>query len=224
MSEATERLATEQLIARLAASAGPVRRLRPPVVRAGLWLLAVALVAGPAVLVLADAGATLHRWRDPWMALEMTGALLAGIGGVIAAFELSLPDRSRRWAWLPIPPLALWLGCTGAGCYGHWLQYGAADWELGEGANCFGFILGLGLPLGISLLVLLRRARPLAAAPVAAMGGLGAAAIAAFLLQFFHPFEITFLDLGMHAIAVAIVVATASLVSRLSPRRRAIPT
>jgi len=59
---------------------------------------------------------------------------------------------------------------------------------------------------------------------VAAMGGLGAAAIAAFLLQFFHPFEITFLDLGMHAIAVAIVVATASLVSRLNPRRRAIPT
>ena len=41
MSEATERL-----IGRLAAQAEPVRRLRPPAVRAALWLLAVGAVAG----------------------------------------------------------------------------------------------------------------------------------------------------------------------------------
>ena len=40
--------ATEQLIDHLAASARPVRRLRPPAVRAALFLLTVAAVATPA--------------------------------------------------------------------------------------------------------------------------------------------------------------------------------
>ncbi|MBL8706997.1 MAG: DUF1109 family protein, partial [Rhodospirillales bacterium] len=100
--------------------------------------------------------------------------------------------------------------------------------ELGEGAICFGFILGAGLPLGAGLTWMLRRARPLSPGPVAAMGGLGAAALAAVLLQFFHPFDITVMDLGMHALAVAIVIAAASLSSRLgagiSPRPTAVPT
>ena len=89
---------------------------------------------------------------------------------------------------------------------------------------CFGFILGTGLPLGASLLLMLRRARPLAPGAVAATGGLGAAALAAVLLHFFHPFDITVLDLGMHALAVAIVVAAASMSARVDPRISPRPT
>ena len=36
-------------------------------------------------------------------------------------------------------------------------------------------------------------------------GGLGAASLAAFLLQFFHPFDVTFMDLAVHAFAVTLV-------------------
>ncbi len=215
---------TERLIDHLAASATPVRRLRPPAVRAALFLLTVAAVATPLVLVFADLDATTGRWRDPMVALEFASALLAGIAGVVAAFQLCLPDRARAWALLPMPFLALWVATSGAGCYAAWLRTGEMGLELGEGAVCFGFILGTGLPMGASLIWMLRRARPLSPAPVAAMGGLGAAALGAVLLQFFHPFDITVMDLGMHALAVAIVVATASLSTRISPRRSAVPT
>ena len=211
MSEAE---ATERLIDRLAASAGPVRRLRPPLVRATLWLLTVAAVATPLVLGFADLGATAERWRDPMVVLEFGSALLAGIAGVIAAFQLALPDRARAWAWLPMPFLAAWLATSGAGCYAAWLRTGNTGFEFGEGATCLGFILGTGLPLGASLVWMLGRVRPLSPAPVAAIGGLGVAALAAVLLQFFHPFDITVTDLGMHAIAVAILVAFSTLTAR----------
>ena len=82
---------------------------------------------------------------------------------------------------------------------------------IGESADCFRFILAAGVPLGISLLVLLHRSRPLAPARVAAVGGLGVAAVAAFLLQFFHPFDVTFIDLSVHLVAVGIVVPASTL-------------
>ena len=36
------------------------------------------------------------------------------------------------------------------------------------------------------------------------------AALAAFLLQFFHPFDVTFMDLSVHLVAVGIVVAVST--------------
>jgi hypothetical protein len=53
---------------------------------------------------------------------------------------------------------------------------------------------------------MLRRAYPIAPLPVAALGTLGVAASAATLLQFFHPFDITVLDLGFHLAAVGFIV------------------
>ena len=36
---------------------------------------------------------------------------------------------------------------------------------------------------------------------------MGVAALAAFFLQSFHPFDVTFMDLSVHMVAVCIVVA-----------------
>jgi len=58
----------------------------------------------------------------------------------------------------------------------------------------------------------------LAPLPVAAAGGLSVAATAAFTLQFFHPFDVTFMDLAVHLIAVAIVVFAAMGAERLVGR------
>ena len=52
------------------------------------------------------------------------------------------------------------------------------------------------------------------------MGGLAAAALAAGLLEFFHPFDITIIDLAAHFVAVAVVVGVASLFGR---RPRPVP-
>ncbi len=92
---------------------------------------------------------------------------------------------------------------------------------MGESTHCFRFILSVSVPLGVSLMLLLYRARPLALVRIAAVGGLGVAAIAACLLQFFHPFDVTLLDLSVHVVAIAIVIAVASLWARWSERREA---
>lgn len=211
---------TEKLIARLAAESEPVRRLRPPALRAALWLASVAAALAAAILLFANLGVFAARAADPKLALELTGTLLTGILAVIAACELSLPDRSPAWALLPLPTLALWILASGYSCWRHWLVHGPDGWTIGESANCFRFILGVSVPLAVSLVVLLRRAAPLAPVRVAAMGGLGVAALAAFALQFFHPFDVTFMDLAVHAVAVTIVVASVSAVERAADRRR----
>jgi hypothetical protein len=68
--------------------------------------------------------------------------------------------------------------------------------------------------VGVPLTWLLARARPLDPLPVALLGGLGTAALAAFLLQFYHPFAVTFVDLAIHLFAVLMVVAVAGLLNR----------
>ncbi len=45
-------------------------------------------------------------------------------------------------------------------------------------------------------------------------GGLAAAGIAAFLLQFFHPFGVTVVDLGLHVAAVATIALLAVAMNR----------
>jgi len=181
--------------------------------------LAVAALAAAAILLFSDVGLFMRRAQDPKLALELVGTLATGIAAVIAAFYLSLPDRSRLWAAAPLPFLALWLASSGYSCYHHWLTFGPDGWQIGESAECFTFILGASLPIGISLLLLLRRARQLTPTSVAAVGGLGAAGIAAFVLQFFHPFDVTFMDLAVHAVAIGIVVSAASALS-LTPDRQ----
>jgi hypothetical protein len=61
---------------------------------------------------------------------------------------------------------------------------------------------------------MLRRARPLDALPVAAVGTLGVAATAAFVLQFFHPFDVTVIDLALHLAAIALVVLIGTTLRR----------
>ena len=166
------------------------------------------------ILLFSDLAVFARRASDPKLDWELAGTLMTGIFAVVAAFELSLPDRSPLWALLPLPPFALWVASSGYSCYRHWLAFGPDGWEIGESAQCFRFILAVGVPLGVSLLVLLRKARPLAPARVAALGGLGVAALAAFLLQFFHPFDVTFMDLSVHLVAIGLVTAVSTLAGR----------
>jgi hypothetical protein len=49
---------------------------------------------------------------------------------------------------------------------------------------------------------------------VTAVGGLGVAALAAATLQFYHPFDVTIVDLAVHVTAVLIVVAAITLGAR----------
>jgi hypothetical protein len=210
---------TEGLIAELTNGLQPVKRLRSPYLRAALWLGAVAILGTLFVAGFADMPTFIRRASNPRLELELAGTLATGVLAVLAAFMLSLPDRPLGWALLPLPSFLLWVGSSSYSCWRHWIVRGRDGLGVGEGGDCFVWIVAFGIPLGISLFILLRRAKPLTIAPVAAMGGLGAASIAAFLLQFFHPFDVTFIDLAMHIAAIVTVVIVARAAGRpaLSP-------
>jgi hypothetical protein len=206
---------TEQLIGSLARDLRPVRPLAPPALRALAWLAAVGLLVAGAVLRWADLAAFAARYSAPRMALESAAMLLTGITAVIAAFHLSLPDRSSLWRYAPLPPLAVWIATSGLGCLEHGLGLGPAGDRFGESAGCFRFIIGVSLPLAVLLYAVLRRARPLEPLPVAITAALGVAALAAFALQFFHHFDTTVVDLALHSAAIGVVIAAAALSRRV---------
>lgn len=211
---------TSTLISRLVADANPVKRLRSPAMRAGLWLLAAGGLGGLAILLFANLPLFADRIREPALAVEWIATLITGAAAVLAAFQLSLPDRSPAWALLPLPSLAVWIASSGYSCYRHWITIGPTGWELGQSVDCLLFILAVSPPLALALLLALRRARPLAPVGVAAMGAVGVAALAAGALQFFHPFDVTFIDLGIHLGAIALVVAAVSAAEYVSARLR----
>ena len=122
--------------------------------------------------------------------------------------------------WLPLPALLVWVGASGFGCYRSWLIEGAdKSLHLGESAHCFLFILVVSVPLAIALMLPLRRSRPLDPIPVLWCAGLGVAALSAAILQFFHPFNITVMDLASHVAAIALVIVLISALGRRAVRR-----
>ena len=207
---------TDALVTALAAEARPVKPLAPPLRRAAMTLAPVALAGGVLVLAAGDVRGMLARYsgREAMMVVEMGAMLATALLAVTGAFLLSVPGRSRRWLIVPLPTFMLWVGTSGLGCYQDLLRRGPAGWGVGDGRDCLIFIVAASLPIGGLMLWRLSRARPIDPLPVALLGGLGAAALSAFLLQFFHPFELTVLDLGAHFAAVAFVVAIAALLRR----------
>jgi len=204
----------DRLIGALVADLRPVRPLPPPALRTLIWLMLVAAVA-VAIAMFADVTA---MWRRMTAIPDMWLAVLGSIGtmatAAFAAFELSLPDRSRAWGFLPLPALALWVGASGLGCMRAYVLPGTHVAGTGEMRDCLLFIIGLSVPLSAALIVMLRRAYSLAPPLTAAMAGLASAAAAATLLNFFHPFDAALADLAVHAVTVLIVVAAAREIGR----------
>lgn len=212
------RPATYDLIAALAREAEPVTPLPSPL-RRGLATLGAFALAGAALIAARgdmDGLAARYAGRETLMLLEMGAMLATALLGVIGAFFVSIPGRSRLWLYVPLPAFALWIGLTGLGCYQDLLRLGPAGWTWGHGKDCLVFLLSASLLVGAPLLWRLSRARPLDPLPVALLGGLGAAALAAFLLQFFHPAALTALDLLVHVGAVLLVIALAAVSRRRS--------
>jgi hypothetical protein len=213
---------TAHLIETLSAQATPVRRLRPPLVRTGVWLLAAALVLGLLALLYGFRPDLAERLRHPSFALALAGALLTGVLAAVAAFHLSLPDRSRAWVLLPLPPLVLWLSTIGYGCLTDWVDVGPAGIEPGATLACFVTLVIASVPSSVVLLVMLRHTARLQPTVVAMTGGLASAGIAATALSLFHELDATVMVLVWNLGASALIVALAgmfgrSLFARVSP-------
>lgn len=202
----------EDLIRGLAAGLEPVRRLPPPGLRALAWLAAVAAIAG-ALACFANLTDVWHRvTAAPDMWLAVLGSITTMVLAALAAFELSLPDAYRSWALLPLPAALLWIAASGFGCLRAWVLPETHVAVMTEARDCLMFIVGLSVPLSALLIVMLRRACPLQPGLTAAMAGLAAAAAAATLLNFFHPFDAAATDLVIHVVAVSLVVGASRAV------------
>ena len=198
---------TPELIERLARDAVPVKRLESPARRTCLFLAGVVVLVAALILIRGIAPGSLERLSETRVALETAATALTGVAAILSAFTLAIPGRSPFWVVVPIPPLAVWLAASGYGCYRNWVEYGAdGSLALGRSADCFVFILCASIPMALVLFFALRRARPLNAVPVLAVGALGVAGLAAAALQLFHPFDVTVTDLTVHVVAVGLVV------------------
>lgn len=196
----------EAFIQKLAAELKPVQRLPSPGRRALNWLTAVAALAFTLAAV-ADRPAIAARLAaapDLW--LTLIGSTLTAVLAVLAAFELSLPDRSPRWALLPLPAAMLWLGASGAGCLRGWLVPGVHPATLNDTKDCLSFIIAISVPLSALLFGMLRRGHTLQPGLTAAVAGIASAAAAASLLVLFHPYDASVTDLAIHVVAVALVI------------------
>src|SRR5262245_3565263 len=205
---------TTDLIDALVDDATPVRRLRPPLVRAALWLLLAALV-----LVLIVIGHGLRpdiadRLQQPVFVLSMIAALTTGILAAIASFQISLADRSRWWLLFPAPALAVWLSTIGYGCLSYWVSVGPNDNRIGETVRCFATLLLTSVPLSIAILVMLRYAALLRPTESSAMSGLAIAAITAFSLSLVHDFDASLTILVWNLGVAALIAGLACLCGR----------
>ena len=204
-------ITTPDLIESLVAGAKPVRRLRPPVARAALWLLfAAAIVTLLAIShgLRPDLGARLQR---PLFVTGVAASLLTGALAAIAAFIVSLPDRSRLWLLLPAPALAVWVSTISYECLTDWVGIQPDGIRLGEAADCFATLVLTSVPLWLSMLVMLRYAAIVHSAAVAAAGSLAVAALAATALSLFHSLDASALILMWNLGTAALLVGLGSV-------------
>jgi len=205
---------TPDLIASLAANATPVRRLRPPVMRAACWLLLAAVVLTLLAINQGIRPDLVERLREPAFATGLAASVLTGVLAAIAAFLFSLPDRSRLWLLLPMPSLVLWLSNIGYQCLVQWIDIGPDGVSLGEAARCFATLVLTSLPLSLAMLVMLRYAAPLRPTAVTLTGSLAVAAITATALALFHTIDATVMILMWNVGTAALFVAFAGVFGR----------
>jgi hypothetical protein len=207
-------ITTPQLIELLATGAKPVKRLRPPLVRAALWLLLAALLFG----LLAAAHGTRTDLAEQFaradFAIGFAASLVTAVLAAVAAFFLGLPDRSRAWALLPMPALLAWISTVSYGCLTHWVEIGPDGVRMGEAARCFATLLVTSLPLSLGLFVMLRHAAWLRPMAVTLTGALAVAAMAATALSLFHNLDATVMVLIWNFGVAGIIVGIGYLLGR----------
>jgi hypothetical protein len=205
---------TPELIDALVECATPVRRLRPPLVRAGLWLALAVLV-----LVLLAIGHGVRadlaeRLRQPVFAVSIAAALATGILAAMAAFVVSLPDRSQWWLVLPVPALAIWVGTIGYGCLTDWVSIGPDGVHMGEALRCFATLVLTSVPLALVLAVMLRYAALLRPGAVTLAGALAVAAITSSALSLLHDLDATMMILIWNLGTAALITGLGSVFGR----------
>lgn len=208
---------TTRMIDELSARAAPVRRMSSPLRRTLAWLLAALLVTAGIVMTHGGGADWARVMASPDATREWLASLLTGVLAGYAVFQVSVPGRDPRWAWLPLPALLLWLASIGLGCMNEVAREGLAALVFRSGPmECLRVISMTSIPLGLVLLLMVRHAGVVRPRPTALLAMLSAAALSSSAVSLIHDGgESSLMVLIWHIGAVAVL----SLASLLCARR-----
>ncbi len=206
-----------QLINLLSTELAPVKRLRPPFIRALTWLTTVGVFLAAVIWfngMRPDFDLQMQKTR---FVAELVAILLTGITAAFAAFRAAVPGTPRWVLFTPLPPLVLWLALLGQGCMDD-MDQNKFYW--GISTHCLGQIGWTGLVSGVPMLLMLRRAAPLERATLAVLAGLASAALAAFAMSLYHGYDTSIIVLISHGLIMALMVAGFGLIGPAVLKRR----
>ena len=204
---------TDQLIESLSEKLQPVRPLRKPGLRAALWSAFATLVIAIIALACGSRADLGHAVTEAGFLVPLIGSWLTGITAATAAFHVSLPDRSRRWLWLPLVPVLLWGTGFAYTCLVNWDDLPGSLSLLPESA-CLMTILAVSAGLIVVLLPMLRRVKTLRPGLTAWLGCLAVAGFADTAHLMVHTEQDSLLALTVNLVPAVLLVVFGGLAGR----------
>ena len=151
---------------------------------------------------------------DPRMAVEEAATLATAIFAALAAFQSTVPGASRRWFWVPVATLAVWLAAVGTGCVDDYIHLGMDGLTVRFDGDCMLPTVLIGIAPAVLIVAMLRRGAPLMPRLTLMLAGLAVAALANFGLVLFHVGDVSIMVLVWH---FGFVVALSAVAGWLGP-------
>jgi len=172
---------TDELIRKLAAESGPVRRLPSTPRRFLTWLAVAAVCMVPAVFWIGLRPDSAQIAAQPAFLLRSTFLLLlAGLAsGAVLIASIPGAERSATARRGVVLALVGWLGMLAAAAFLGWIQGRPDALQAGPGLGCSRDVLLLGLLPGIALFLMVGRAAPVRPGLCGALALLAAFALGA---------------------------------------------
>jgi hypothetical protein len=205
--------ATEQLIESLAGNLQPVRPLRKPGLRAALWSGFATVVIAVIAAVGGSRADLAHALDEATFLVPLIGSWLTGVTAAVAAFQVSLPDRSRHWLWLPVVPILLWGTGFAVSCLSNPGDIVGSLALLPESA-CLATIVLTSAALIIVLLPMLRRVKTLRPRLTAWLGCLAVAGFADTAHLLVHTEQDSLLALTVNLVPALVLVLLGGLAGK----------
>ena len=205
--------ATEQLIDVLSEGLQPVKPLRNPALRAALWSGFATVV----IVVIAAVGGSRaelsHALGEVSFCTPLVGSWLTGVTAAFAAFEVSLPDRSRRWLLLPVLPVLLWGTGFAVSCFTNWGDLPGSLALVPESACLLTIVLTSAALIAV-MLPMLRRVKTLRPRLTAWLGCLAVAGFADTAHLLVHTEQDSLLALTVNLVPCLVLVLIGGLAGR----------